>query len=71
MSRRAYDLATFALTGFANFGSLGILIGGIGAMAPSRRGDLAQLAGRALFAGFMATVINAAVAGMLLPLKAS
>ena len=63
---RSYSLATFALTGFANFASIGIQLGGIGGMAPARRGDLARLGGRALLAGFVATLINAAVAGMLL-----
>jgi CNT family concentrative nucleoside transporter len=66
ISKRAYVLATFALTGFANFGSVGIQLGGIGSMAPSRRADLARLGGRALFAGFVATLINAALAGVVL-----
>lgn len=63
---RAYILSTYALTGFANFASIGIQLGGIGAMAPSRRSDLARLGLRALFVGFVATLVNAAVAGMLL-----
>jgi concentrative nucleoside transporter, CNT family len=63
---RSYVLATFALTGFANLGSIGIQLGGIGAMAPSRRGDLARLGFRALLAGFVATLVNACVASMLL-----
>jgi CNT family concentrative nucleoside transporter len=66
MSDRSYVLATFALTGFANFGSIGIQLGGIGGMAPSRRGDLARLGSRALLAGFIATLINACVASILL-----
>jgi concentrative nucleoside transporter, CNT family len=66
MSERAYVLATFALTGFANLGSIGIQLGGIGGMAPTRRGDLARLGSRALLAGFLATLINACVASMLL-----
>jgi CNT family concentrative nucleoside transporter len=66
MSHRAYVLATFALTGFANLGSIGIQLGGIGGMAPTRRGDLARLGSRALLAGFLATLINACVASMLL-----
>lgn len=65
MSPDAYSLSTYALTGFANFGSIGILLGGVGAMAPSRRGDLARLGGLALLAGFLATMINAAIASML------
>jgi CNT family concentrative nucleoside transporter len=66
LSPRSYVLATYALTGFANFASIGIQLGGIGAMAPSRRGDLARLGSRALLAGFVATLINAAVAAALL-----
>lgn len=64
---RTVALAAFALTGFANFASVGILLGGIGAMAPQRRGDLARLGPRALAGGYLATLINAAVAGLLLP----
>jgi len=63
---RSYTLATFALTGFANFASIGIQLGGIGAMAPGRRGDLARLGMKALLAGFLATMINASIAAMLL-----
>lgn len=63
---RSYTLATFALTGFANFGSIGIILGGLGGIAPSRRGDLARLGGRALLGGFVATLINASLASMLI-----
>ena len=66
LSDRSYTLATYALTGFANFASIGIQLGGIGAMAPSRRGDLARLGSRALLAGFIATLINASIAAALL-----
>ncbi|MCH6551818.1 MAG: hypothetical protein IH804_07375 [Planctomycetes bacterium] len=66
LSERSHALATFALTGFANFGSVGVILGGIGGMAPERRADLARLASRALLAGFCATLINAAIASMLL-----
>lgn len=66
LSPRAKQLAVYALTGFANFASVGIQLGGIGAMAPSRRSDLAKLGMKALFIGFLATLINAAVAGMLM-----
>lgn len=59
-------LATYALTGFANIASIGIQIGGIGALAPERRGDLARLGPYALLAGFLATLINAAIAGVLM-----
>jgi CNT family concentrative nucleoside transporter len=66
MTDRSYLLAAFALTGFANFASVGIQIGGIGAIAPERRSDLAKLGLRALFVGFTATLLNAAIAGVLL-----
>jgi CNT family concentrative nucleoside transporter len=66
ISDRSYTLATYALTGFANFASIGIQLGGIGAMAPSRRGDLARLGSLALLAGFIATLINASIAASLL-----
>jgi len=66
LSDRSYVLATYALNGFANFGSVGILLGGLGAMAPTRRGDLARLSTRALLGGFLATLINASIASILL-----
>jgi CNT family concentrative nucleoside transporter len=66
VSDRSFVLATYALTGFANFGSVGIQLGGIGAMAPTRRSDLARLGTRALMAGFLATMINACIASILL-----
>jgi concentrative nucleoside transporter, CNT family len=65
MSREAYFLAAFALTGFANFASIGIQLGGIGGMAENRRGDLARLGLRALLGGFLATLINAAIAAVV------
>lgn len=66
LQERSKKLAVYALTGFANFASVGIQLGGIGAMAPGRRADLAKLGMKALFIGFLATLINAAVAGMLM-----
>ena len=63
---RSYVLATYALTGFANLASIGIQLGGIGGMAPTRRGDLARLGSRALLGGFLATLVNACIASMLL-----
>ena len=66
LSIRSQLLAVYALTGFANFASVGIQLGGIGAIAPGRRHDLAKLGMKALFIGFLATLINAAVAGVLL-----
>jgi concentrative nucleoside transporter, CNT family len=68
LSPRARVLASYALTGFANFASIGIQLGGIGAIAPSRRQDLARFGLRALFVGFLVTLINASLAGMLLEL---
>jgi CNT family concentrative nucleoside transporter len=68
MQERSYRIAIFALTGFANISSIGIQLGGIGAIAPERRSDLARLGLRALLGGFLATLINAAVAGLLLPI---
>ncbi|HEX3872288.1 MAG TPA: nucleoside transporter C-terminal domain-containing protein, partial [Pirellulales bacterium] len=66
ISPRGYALATYALTGFANFASIGIQLGGIGSLAPKRRPDLAALGGRALLCGFLATLINAAIAGIMM-----
>ena len=66
MTDRSYTLAAFALTGFANFASVGIQLGGIGAIAPDRRSDLARLGLKALFVGFVATLLNAAIAGIFL-----
>jgi len=63
---RSFTIATFALCGFANFSSIGIQIGGIGALAPNRRGDLARLGFRAMLAGTMANLMSASIAGMLL-----
>jgi concentrative nucleoside transporter, CNT family len=63
---RSFTIATYALCGFANFSSIGIQIGGIGALAPERRDDLARLGLRALFAGTLANFMTACIAGMLL-----
>jgi CNT family concentrative nucleoside transporter len=63
---RTFTIATFALCGFANFSSIGIQIGGIGALAPNRRDDLARLGLRAMLAGTMANLMSASIAGMLL-----
>jgi CNT family concentrative nucleoside transporter len=68
LTPRTRILATYALTGFANFASIAVQLGGIGAMAPDRRSDLARLGGRALFVGFLVTLINASIAGVLLDL---
>jgi CNT family concentrative nucleoside transporter len=66
MSDRSITIATFALCGFANFSSIAIQIGGIGALAPSRKSDLARLGMRAVAAGSMANFMSACIAGMLL-----
>lgn len=63
---RSIVIATYALAGFANFGSVGIQIGGIGAMAPSRRQDLSRLGLRAMVAGSIATFMTACIAAMIL-----
>lgn len=66
MSPHAAFLAAFALTGFANFASIGIQLGGIGGMAEQRRSDIARLGFRALLGGFLATLINASIAGLII-----
>jgi CNT family concentrative nucleoside transporter len=63
---KSFTIATFALCGFANFSSIGIQIGGIGALAPNRRHDLARLGLRAMLAGTLANFITASIAGFLL-----
>ena len=63
---RSFTIATFALCGFANLSSIGIQIGGIGALAPSRRHDLARLGLRAMLAGTLANFVTATIAGFLL-----
>lgn len=65
ISPRTALIASFALCGFANFGSVAIQVGGLGAMAPERRGDLAKLGLRAMFGGALATCMTACVAGVL------
>jgi len=66
MLPRSFTIATFALCGFANLGSIGMQIGGIGALVPERRKDLAELGVRAMLAGTMANLISAAIAGIFL-----
>jgi CNT family concentrative nucleoside transporter len=62
---RSFTIATFALCGFANFSSIGIQIGGIGALAPERRSDLAKFGIRAMLAGTMANLMSASIVGLL------
>ncbi|MGA9356071.1 MAG: NupC/NupG family nucleoside CNT transporter [Terriglobales bacterium] len=63
---RSVTIATFALCGFANFSSIGIQMGGIGALAPNQKSQLARLGLRAMLAGTMANLMSASIAGMLL-----
>jgi concentrative nucleoside transporter, CNT family len=63
---RSVTIATFALCGFANFSSIGIQIGGLSALAPNRRHDLAKLGFRAMIAGTMANLMSASIVGILL-----
>lgn len=66
LNPRSFTIATFALCGFANLSSIGIQLGGIGALAPERRADLARLGVRALLAGTLANFLSACIAGILL-----
>ena len=66
LSPRSFIIATYALCGFANFGSVAIMIGGIGGIAPERRGDLARLGLRSLIAGTIATMLTGCVIGLYL-----
>ena len=63
---RSFAIATFALCGFANFSSIGIQIGGISALAPNKRADLAKLGFRAMIAGTMANLMSASIVSILL-----
>lgn len=67
ISTRTLAIATFALCGFANLGSVGMQIGGIGALIPHRRNELAKLGMRAMLAGTMANLMSASIVSMLLP----
>lgn len=66
MSERSIIMATYSLCGFANLGSIGIQIGGIGSLVPQRRGDLVRLGGRAMLGGAMACWMTGAIAGILI-----
>jgi CNT family concentrative nucleoside transporter len=65
LSPRSRLMMTYALCGFANFGSVGIMIGGMTAMAPERRSDIVALGMRSMVSGTMATCMSGALAGML------
>jgi CNT family concentrative nucleoside transporter len=66
LSPRSFTIATFSLCGFANLSSIGIQIGGIGALIPNRRNDLAKLGLRAMLAGTMANLMSASIVSMLI-----
>jgi concentrative nucleoside transporter, CNT family len=65
LSERSRLIITYAMCGFAHFGSLGIMIGGMGAMAPERRGEIVQLGLKSVLAGVMATCMTGAVVAVL------
>jgi CNT family concentrative nucleoside transporter len=65
LSNRSELMMTYALCGFANFGSLGIMIGGLATMAPERRGDIVSLGAKTLVSGTLATLVAGSVVGML------
>ena len=66
ISERTATIASYALCGFANFGSIGIQLGGIGSMAPERRKDLSKLAFKAMIGGALASWLTATIAGILI-----
>jgi CNT family concentrative nucleoside transporter len=66
ISQRSAIISTYALCGFSNFASIGIQLGGIGAMAPDRKKDLAKLVTKAMFGGAIASWLTATIAGILL-----
>ena len=63
---RSFTIATFALCGFANLSSIGIQIGGIGALAPNKKSELARFGIRAMLAGTMANLMSASIVGIIL-----
>jgi CNT family concentrative nucleoside transporter len=65
LSERSRLIMTYALCGFANFGSLGIMIGGMGALAPERRGEIVALGMKSILAGTLATLMTGALVGVL------
>jgi CNT family concentrative nucleoside transporter len=64
---RSFTIATYALCGFANFASIAIQVGGIGSLAPERRGEMAQIGFRAMLGGLLAAYMTACLAGLLIP----
>jgi CNT family concentrative nucleoside transporter len=65
ISERSFVISTYALCGFANFGSIAIAIGGIGQIAPTRRTDLARIGLKTMFGGALASWLTASIAGMM------
>ncbi|HET6279581.1 MAG TPA: nucleoside transporter C-terminal domain-containing protein, partial [Polyangia bacterium] len=65
LSAKSIRIASFALCGFANFGSLAIVLGGLGSMVPERRGDLARLGLRSIVAGSLTTFLTGTIAGLI------
>ncbi len=65
LSPRSRLIMTYALCGFANFGSLGIMIGGMGAMAPERRSEIVSLGMKSIVAGTLATCLTGAIVGVI------
>ena len=63
---RSFTIATYALCGFANFASIAIQVGGIGSLAPERRGEMARLGLRAMIGGLFACYLSSCIAGVLL-----
>ena len=68
LSERSRLIMTYALCGFANFGSLGIMVGGLVAMVPERRAEITDLGLRTIVSGTLATLMTAAVVGIVAPL---
>ena len=66
ISERTSIIASYALCGFANFSSIGIQLGGIGAMAPKRKKDLSKIAFKAMIGGALASWLTATIAGILI-----
>ena len=66
IAARSFSIATYAICGFSNLGSIGIQIGAIGSLAPNRKTDLAKLGFRALLAGTLANYLSAAIVGLFL-----
>ena len=67
VSERTRLILTYALCGFANFGSLGIMVGGIAAMVPGRRAEIASLGAKTMVSGTLSTLMTAAVVGLMTP----